>query len=141
MSDPDVAAEAQRWLRFAREDLHVVELMLAEDPPVARHACLHSQQAAEKALKAALVLEGIDFPFVHDLDALRNLVPGEWSVDIPPVVLARLTEWGMEARYPGDWPEPTADDAARAESEARAVYEAVAAEFSRRGLGRGEGRR
>ena len=134
MSEAEVVAEAQRWLRYAREDLHVVQLMLAENPPVARHACLHSQQAAEKALKAALVLEGIDFPYVHDLRALRNLVPGEWPVNIPAVVLARLTEWGTEARYPGDWPEPTTADATRAESEARSIYDAVAAGFSRRGL-------
>jgi HEPN domain-containing protein len=37
--------------------------------------CWFAQQAAEKALEAALVLEGIKFPLRHDLDALRNLLP------------------------------------------------------------------
>ena len=43
-------------------------------PNAPRHACWLSQQAAEKALKAALVLERVEFPFTHDLDALRNLL-------------------------------------------------------------------
>ena len=38
----------------------------------------------------------------------------------------------MEARYPGDWPEATESDALRAEVEARAVHDSVAAEFTRR---------
>ncbi|MCY4615587.1 MAG: HEPN domain-containing protein [Chloroflexi bacterium] len=50
-------------------------MALGEDPPVVGPACFHSQQAAEKALKAALVLEGIEFPYVHDLTRLRNLLP------------------------------------------------------------------
>lgn len=47
-------------------------------PLVPRHVCWLAQQAAEKALKAALVLEDIAFPFTHDLDALRNRLPGSW---------------------------------------------------------------
>ncbi len=76
MSEPEGASEAPRWLRSAREDLHIVRMALGEDPPVVGPACFHSQQAAEKALKAALVLEGIEFPYVHDLTRLRNLLPG-----------------------------------------------------------------
>ncbi|MYH63056.1 MAG: HEPN domain-containing protein [Caldilineaceae bacterium SB0675_bin_29] len=93
--------------------------------------CWHSQQAAERALKAALVLEGIDFPFTHDLNALRNLLPDSWPVRAD---LAELTGWAVQARYPGEWPEPSVADAIRAESEARAVHNAVEAEFRCRGL-------
>ena len=93
-----------------------------------------SQQAAEKALKAALVLEGIEFPYTHDLPRLRNLLPDGWPEGLGPTVLARLTEWGVATRYPGDWPEPTDADARRAESDARAVYDSVLGEVRRRGL-------
>ena len=86
------------------------------------------QEAAERTLKAALVLEGIDFPYTHDLNALRNLLPDSWPVR------ADLTGWDVQARYRGEWPEPSAADAVRAESEARAVHNAVAAEFRCRGL-------
>ncbi len=135
MNDPDpVVEEALRWLRFSEEDLSVAVRLLSDTPTAPRHACWLSQQAAEKALKAALVLEGVEFPFSHDLDALRNLLPDSWLVRAAHPDLAELTEWAVETRYPGDWPEPNDDDANRALSQASALYDSVGAEFRRRGL-------
>ena len=133
MSEPEAATEARRWLRYASEDLEIAGQMerVASGP---RYACWFSQQAVEKALKAALILEGIEFPYTHDLPRLRNLLPDGWSEGLRPTVLARLTEWGVETRYPGDWPEPTGADADRAESDAQAVYDSVEREFRRRGV-------
>ena len=133
MSEPEAATEARRWLRYASEDLEIAGQM-ERVPSGPRYACWFSQQAAEKALKAALVLEGIEFPYTHDLPRLRNLLPDGWPEGLGPTVLARLTEWGVATRYPGDWPEPTDADARRAESDARAVYDSVLGEFRRRGL-------
>ena len=96
--------------------------------------CWFSRQAAEKALKAVLVLESIEFPYVHDLQCLRNLFPDGWPEGPGPNVLASLTAWGSESRYPGYWPEPTAEDAARAEADAWAVNDSIAAEFEHRGV-------
>ena len=63
MNDPDpVVHEALRWLRFSEEDLDVALRLLSGIPTAPRHACWLSQQAAEKALKAALVLEEVDSP-------------------------------------------------------------------------------
>ena len=101
---------------------------------MALSGCWHSQQAAEKALKAALVLEEIDFPYTHDLNALRNLLPDSWSVRVDHPDLTQLNQWAVEARYPGKWSEATETDAIRAEAEARAVRNAIVAEFRRRGL-------
>jgi HEPN domain-containing protein len=134
MSSPELIAEARRWLRFAREDLAGGEWLLAHAAFVPRHVCWLAQQAAEKALKAAFVFEEVDFPFRHDLDALRNLLPDGWAVKHEHPDLAELTEWAVEARYPGDWPEATVADANRAASQARAVYESVVADFTRRGV-------
>lgn len=135
MSDLDPAArEAGRWLRFSKEDLDVAARLLSGSPSAPRHVCWLAQQAAEKAIKAALILEGIEFPYIHDLDALRGLLPPRWAVKDAHADLAELAEWAAEARYPGDWPDPTSADAARAESEARSVHNSVAAEFSRRGV-------
>ena len=132
MNDPELVGEARRWLRFATEDLEVAQRLLIADEAPSRHACSLAHQAAEKALKAALVLEGIDFPFRHDLDALRQLLPETWSVRRTHPDLAQLTEWSVEARYPGDWQEATATDAERAVSQARGVCHSVATEFERR---------
>ena len=136
MSYPDlVVREACRWLRFSAEDLDVANRLLTGCPAVPRHVCWLAQQSAEKALKAALVLEEVEFPFSHDLDALRNLLPDGWLIraDIPD--LAELTEWAVETRYPGEWPEATEEEATRAESQARAVHNSIVAEFERRGIG------
>ncbi|MCY3801757.1 MAG: HEPN domain-containing protein [Chloroflexi bacterium] len=135
MNDLDPAArEASRWLRFSAEDLDVASRLLSGSPSTPRHACWLAQQAAEKALKAALILERIEFPYTHDLDALCDLLPGGWPVKDAHTDLAGLTQWAAEARYPRDWPEPTNADAVGAESEARSVHNSVAAEFGRRGV-------
>ena len=131
MSEPESVSEALRWLRYARDDLEIAGQM-APDAARSRYTCWFSQQAAEKALKALLVLEGIDFPFTHDLESLLEL-HDHWPQRAARADLEQLTEWGAESRYPGDWPELTAEDGARAEAEARAVYDAIAAEFRRRG--------
>ena len=92
MNNPDpILHEALRWLRFSEEDLSVASRLMTGIPTAPRHACWLCQQAAEKALKAALVLEGIEFSFTHDLDALRNRLPENWSVRTTHADLAELT--------------------------------------------------
>lgn len=132
MSAPELVSEANRWLRFAAEDLKVAQNLLASNESAPRHICFLAQQSAEKALKVALVLEGMDSPFRHDLDALRNLLPNTWPVCREHSDLAQLTEWAVEARYPGDWEEPTAMDAEQAVLQARGVYDSIATEFKQR---------
>ena len=132
-ADPQVQ-EALRWLRFAREDLEVARRLLRDDRVAVRHVCWLSQQAAEKALKAALTLDEVRFPFTHDLDALRNLLSPDWAIRTVHADLAELTEWGVESRYPGEWPEPTGTDAAQAAAEAHLICDSIESDFSRRGV-------
>ena len=135
MSSPDpVVTEALRWLQYCNDDLAAASHLMAGTLTSPRHTCWLSQQAAEKALKAALILEEVDFPFIHDLDRLRNLLPSGWPVRETHSDLAELTEWAVESRYPGGWPEPTDDDASRAMSQARSVHESIVAEFRSRGI-------
>ena len=51
---------------------------------VPEDACFAAQQAAEKAINAVMVLCGTDFPYIHDLAGLmdileskRDVIPGE----------------------------------------------------------------
>ncbi len=127
-------AEAARWLRYATEDLELGEGHAADGTVASRHACWYFQQAAEKALKAALVLEGIDFSYTHDLDELCDLMPDSWFLGEERPDLSELTEWSVESRYPGPWAEPTTEDASRAGDDARFVFSLVDAEFRRRGV-------
>ena len=132
-NDPAVS-EALRWLSFSKMDLIMAAKAMGNPDPSPHHACWHGQQSAEKALKAALILEGIAFPYTHDLDALKRLLPENWKVHDIHDDLSDLTEWTIEARYPGAWPEPTDADAVMTESKAHAIYNSVAEEFKRRGI-------
>ena len=134
MSDTEHLAETQRGLSYAREDLEAAEALVEQQTVVPRHICWLAQQAAEKALKAVLIFLEVEFPWRHDLDALRNLIPTDWEVKEKHPDLAELTEWAVEARYPGDWPDATEADARLATAQARAVWESVCADFVRHGF-------
>jgi HEPN domain-containing protein len=120
MSEAEHTAEVRRWLRYAQEDLIAAESLIVLQTIASRHVCWLAQQAVEKALKAVLVFLQIDFPRRHDL-ALRNLIPAGWPLKEEHPDLADLTEWAVEARYPGDWPDATEEDARSAMQQARAV--------------------
>ena len=130
MNATDRFAETTRWLRYAEEDLMTAETLLRQPQVVPRHACWFAQQAAEKALKAVLVFLQIDFPRTHDLDALRNLLPDDWQLKEALPDLASLTEWAVEARYPGNWPEATSAEADAAVEQARIVWESISTELT-----------
>jgi len=136
MNEADRWAEARRWLTYAEEDLAAARALSGGGAP--RHVCWLAQQAAEKALKAVLVFLQIDFPFWHDLDALRNLIPDGWSVKEEYPDLAELTQWAVESRYPGDWPEATEADAGAAIEQAGAVHRSVCDGFQRLGHALGD---
>ncbi len=126
------APEAQRWLRYAHEDWLAAQSMVGNEAAYPRHACWLAQQAAEKALKAALILMEIEFPFSHDLDRLRDLLPNDWQAKVTHPDLADLTEWAVEARYPGDAPEAIESDARVAVQQARRVWESIASDLANR---------
>ena len=105
MSEVDHGAEARRWLEYAADDLRTAEFLLQQPDFIPRHPCWLAQQAAEKALKALLIFLQIEYPLSHDLDQIRLLIPEGWRIRYDPPDLSFLTEWAVEARYPGDWPD------------------------------------
>ena len=72
--------------------------------------CFETQQAAEKALKAVLLYHSIQFRFVHDLAELLTLLE-QRGITLPEDVraAAQLTDYAVEARYPGPF-EPVTDE-------------------------------
>lgn len=136
MSEHDPVADVWRWFRTAEEDLEAAEALLHDDSFIPRHVCGLSQQAAEKAIKGLLTAAQTPFPSRHDLDALRNLLPEDSITKREHPDLAELTEWAVEARYPGDWQEATVEDAQRAARQARAVFESALSDLFERGIRR-----
>ena len=60
--DPDSPRD---WLLHAESDL-----IMARDPRPGvfyESLCFHAQQAAEKAIKAVIKQQGVDFPYVHNI--------------------------------------------------------------------------
>lgn len=130
MPDPEAVAEvAWSWLRRAKSDLATARSALDDrdqvDPWV---ASFHAQQATEKSIKAALVMEQIRFPRTHELERLRALLPAAW--DLPdPETLAGLSRFAVAGRYPEGMfdagAEPTWADAEDAVRLAESVEMAV----------------
>lgn len=64
---------ARRLLRLAKDDEHAARAMLSAGSITDAIVGLHAQQAVEKALKAALTINEVEFPFSHDLELLIQL--------------------------------------------------------------------
>ena len=79
MSEPERLEEVGRWLSSAEEDLRTAEALLGQED-VPRQVCFHAQQASEKAIKSIFVFLQTEFPYTHDLDRLRELLPEDWSI-------------------------------------------------------------
>jgi len=96
---------------------------------IPRYACYLAQQSAEKALKAVLIYQQIEFPYEHNLDLIRDLIPADWALKAAHPDLSALTHWAVAGRYPSHWPEPTIEDARAACAQARAVLDSVVADL------------
>ncbi|MBW2139183.1 MAG: HEPN domain-containing protein [Deltaproteobacteria bacterium] len=116
----------RQWLGKAEQDLKAAEALLSGDPPLLYPSCFHSQQAAEKYIKAYLTWHQVEFPKTHDFDDLLELMG---RVDKP--LAGRLgdtpllTPYGVEVRYPDDVPEATLTEAEEALELAKKVRDTI----------------
>lgn len=96
------ASDPGEWLRHARSKLSRCRNDSRLPEVLFEDLCFDAQQAAEKAIKAVLVLRGRRFPRTHDLAELVNLVAAI-GVEVPPEILEakRLTPYAVAGRYPG----------------------------------------
>lgn len=133
VSDEERLATTGDWLGKARSDLRGAEMLLAASQPEPALSCYHAQQAAEKALKAVLVFLQIDYPLTHNLDDIRDAIPHGWRLKEEHSDLEWLSEWAVEARYPGG-PEPSVEEAEGALAQARAVLDCVLRDLRERGF-------
>lgn len=122
-SPGDDLRDARRWLVYARANLLHAEAGHAAGVLV-EYLCFDAQQAAEKALKGALILLRIDFPRTHDIkELLTRLIDSGGHVPDGLKDAVALTSFAVQARYP-DWGESlNDDDFAEALALARAVVD------------------
>ena len=106
--DPEVAD----WLEKSHEDLRAARILLESSEAVFGAICFHCQQAAEKALKAALVAMEVRPPKTHDLVLLCEQ-RAELAARPAVTDAARaLNAYSVIPRYPG----PRTPTRARAEA-------------------------
>ena len=106
MSDlpSDQVLLAKQWVLLAEEDLKNAEhtLKLTEDCPLTT-VCFHAQQGVEKYIKALLVFKSIEFPRIHDIGELVQLLPAGVGFPLSAEEQQRLTDYAVVNRYPGEW--------------------------------------
>ena len=115
------------WLTRARGDLAIATAPLPAGAFL-EDLCFHAQQAAEKALKAVSIHNGIAFRYTHDLDELIIDLK-KTGIEIPPDIerATVLTVFAWEARYPGTGEPVTGDEYTEAVIMAQSVVEWVEA--------------
>jgi HEPN domain-containing protein len=115
-------ADTRSWLVRAARDLRAAEYDPGATPSLLDSVVFHSQQAAEKALKAFLTWHDLPFRRTHSLEEIGARA---YRIDesLAPLLdrAAVLTEYAWLYRYPGAAEEPPPEEAAAALDTARAV--------------------
>jgi len=127
MLDIDPHAErvlhlVQQWVTKAEHALQNAAhtLPLGDSGPLDT-VCFHAQQCVEKYLEALLSLHEIDFYRTHDIGALLALRPSHLRPELTPEEQARLGDYAVVMRYPGDYEPVSLAEAERAVKIARRV--------------------
>jgi HEPN domain-containing protein len=93
----------------------------------------HSQQAAEKSMKALLAWHDAPFRKTHNLEELgQRCVALDATHGAIAGQAAPLTEYAWKFRYPGEPYEPEREEAEQALATARNVYNAILSRLPRK---------
>ena len=105
----------ERWMIKADRDLLTARTMIQLDDAPLDIVCFHSQQCAEKSLKAFLVLADHDFPKTHDLPKLLKMCIGhDEEFSALEEAAGFLADYAVETRYVDDWRDIPVDEATEA---------------------------
>jgi len=96
----------EKWLNRAKSNLARTDLKNISDDVYYEDICYDAQQCAEKSLKALCIFHSIIFPKTHDLAHLLELLINN-NINIPIAIKKAedLSDYSVETRYPGDYPE------------------------------------
>jgi HEPN domain-containing protein len=131
----DERAEAIRtlvaqWIHWARSDL-VLAQMTEDERLLPEILAFHAQQAAEKALKALLVHDQVEFPRTHVIAVLLNLCARAGYQESENLLDAlTLTRYAVATRYPSEEDPITRDEAREAALTASNVLSWVDAQIA-----------
>jgi len=91
---------AHALLGKARDDGYVLNALAVDAAAPEWILGFHAQQSLEKALKAVLARQGVEYPRTHNLAMLLELLRRQ-KLELPPDSdeLGRLTPFGVALRY------------------------------------------
>lgn len=124
--DPELIEATRAWLLKEDEDLQVADVALRAKRMLTNGVTFHAQQAAEQAMKAFLTWNKTPFGKTHLLAEV-----GRACCEIDPTLeqtvrrAVPLTEYAWKSRYPGEWTEPTHEEAVQAVVLAQSLFTAV----------------
>jgi HEPN domain-containing protein len=97
------------WIDYAKSDLALARH--GRGPEIRLGAlCFHCQQAAEKALKAILLKQKVEFPPTHSIKVLLDLLPSPLSPTPEIIEAAQLSNYAIKGRYPLDFVDVQPDE-------------------------------
>ncbi len=100
-ADDPVVELASLWLQYAEVDLRIARMCAADAAMPLWPIGFHCQQAVEKCLKAALVLQGVTPDRIHRLAELaRDLQVKGVAAPLTLGELTLLTPFGVDEKYP-----------------------------------------
>jgi len=96
--------EVKEWFQKAEDDFEgAVYLSRRRKKPLPDLVCFHSQQAAEKYLKAFLINQKTTFPKTHDLLFLLDLArKSRPDLELHRELFEYLNPYSIQSRYPGE---------------------------------------
>jgi len=135
--NPDSEASIERikhWIELAEEDLSVAQhsLTISSNVPY-RIIAFHSQQCAEKYIKALLVFFNIDFPYTHDIEKLLEMTPKKFNLSTQLTSAGDLTDYAVAKRYPDYYQKLSRDESLNAIRLAEMVKEKITFVFNNLG--------
>ncbi len=123
MKNADLALE---WLNRALSNLERANLGKQNESIYYEDLCFDCQQSVEKSFKALLIFNQIEFPYVHSISKLLEIIEAH-GITIPNIVRDSviLSEYAVETRYPGDYEPVDKEEYLTALKIAKFIYEWV----------------
>lgn len=134
MSSPQ--RSVREWILKAESDLKVARDELATEQPATDAVCFHSEQCAEKYLKAYLAFCSQEIPRTHNIAELiyRCTEIDEAFQILLETEIPSLTSYAVAMRYPSGDPFPPLQEAHRAVELAEATKTFVLERLAQKGF-------
>lgn len=120
-----------QWITKAKRDLASAKKLLTGEPKIFDTSCFHSQQCAEKIIKAYLVFKNISFSNKHQLSYLLDLCEkGDNTFSSIREQAELLDPYAVETRYPDASFDPDESTSIKALETAERIFKFVSSKIN-----------